>query len=64
LFGDIYAQVDVAGQSIVQAVRTVCIAHSCVHVMIMTIPHLIGDQYVLPDDDDDEKTTTVDRKIF
>jgi len=53
----VHAQIAVAAQSIVHAVRTICIAQSCAHVIAMTFPHSIGDQDVLYDydGDDDDK---------
>jgi len=54
----VYAQVEVAAQSIVHAVRTVCIALNCAHVIAMNNPHSMGDQDVRSnydgDDDDDD----------
>ena len=56
----VHAQVEVTAQSSIHAIRTVCIAQSCEHVIAMTIPHSIGDQDVLFDynsdgDDDDSE---------
>ena len=57
----VYVQVEVAAQSIVHAVKTVCIAQSCAHVIAMKIPHSTGDQDVLSyydgdgDDDDNDQ---------
>ena len=53
----VHAHVEVAGQSVIHAVRTVCIAQSYGHIIAMKIPHSIGDQDVLSDshcDGDDE----------
>ena len=50
----VHAQVEVAAQSIVHAIITVCIAQSCAHVIAMEIPHSIGDQDVLSDYDGDD----------
>ena len=47
----VHAQVEVAAQSIVRAVRTVCIAQSCAHVIAVTLPHSNGDQDFLSDYD-------------
>ena len=49
----IHAQVEVAAQSVVHAVRTVCIAQSCGHVIAIKIPHSIDNQDVLSDCDGD-----------
>ena len=53
----VHAQVEVAAQSVVLAVRTVCIAQSYGHVIATTIQHSVGDQDVLfnydVDGDDD-----------
>ena len=51
----VHAQVEVAAQSIVRAVRTVCVAQSCAYVIAMKIPHSIGDQDVLFDYDMNKK---------
>ena len=49
----VHTQVEVAAQSIVHAVRTVCIAQSCAYVIAMKSPYSIGVQDVLSDYDGD-----------
>ena len=48
-----HVQVKVTAQSIVHAVRTVCIAQNCSHVTAMKIQHSISDQDILSDYDGD-----------
>ena len=53
LIGLCSSTVEVAAQSIIYAVRTVCIAKDFAHIITTKIPHSIGDQDVLSDYDGD-----------